>query len=51
MNTQSSDHLAKFEEAFKRFLDTYLVRRDLASLKKILAESHCGFGTGFDEVA
>ncbi len=49
MNTPSLEHKKKFQNAFKRYLDVYMSERNLTSLKEMLSDDFCGYGSGLDE--
>ncbi len=49
MSKHSTDLMGKYEEAFQKYLDAYMVRRDLSLLEEMVTDDFCGYGTGFDE--
>ncbi|MFO7728322.1 MAG: ATP-binding protein [Desulfosalsimonas sp.] len=49
MNVPYPDQMKKFQEAFDKYLDAYMNKRDLSLLKEMLTEDFCGCGTGLDE--
>ncbi len=50
MNTADLEHEQKFKDAFQRYLDVYMSERNLTSLKEMLSDDFCGYGSGLDEV-
>ncbi|HDQ40089.1 MAG TPA: response regulator [Desulfonatronum sp.] len=50
MRQYSTEQLDRFKSAFEKYMDAYMTRRDLASLREMVTEDFCGSGTGLDEV-
>lgn len=49
MHKWSTDYLTKFEEAFQKYLDAYMIERNIELFEDMFADGFCGYGTGLDE--